>query len=52
MKYKADQEDIDLKKVLSLMPWWAKEKARRYRKQKKFAEKMFGPVIKQLKFDS
>ena len=34
------------------MKWWAKEKDRRYRKQKKFAQKMFGPLIKQLKIDS
>lgn len=30
------------------MKGWAKEKDRRYRKQKKFAEKMFGPVIRQI----
>jgi hypothetical protein len=32
--------------ALALMPAWVKEKAKRYREQKKFAEETFGPVVK------
>lgn len=52
MKIENDYKPINLKKTLKLMPLWAKEKDRRYREQKKFREKLFGPLIKQLKLDS
>ena len=39
---------INLKKTFALMPWWVKEKARRYRVQQKFAKKLFDPVVKQI----
>ena len=38
----------DLKEGLSKMVWWAKEKDRRYLTQKKFHEKVFKNVLKQL----
>ncbi len=41
----------NLKKTLAKMKWWAKEKDRRYIKQKKLAEKVFGPLIKRLGLD-
>ena len=42
------QEIKNLKKALSRMKSWAKEKDRRYREQKKFAKKIFGKVVKQI----
>ena len=52
MKKQPDYKPIDLKKTLAKMKWWAKEKDRKYLEQKKFAEKLFGRVIKQLGLDS
>ncbi|MEK6614944.1 MAG: hypothetical protein AABZ32_02360 [Bacteroidota bacterium] len=52
MKQKKEYNSINLKETLAKMQWWAKEKDRRYRKQKKLAEKVFGPLIKQLKLYS
>jgi hypothetical protein len=37
---------IDVERTLSLMPSWVKEKERRYRRQKKLSEKVFGTVWK------
>ena len=52
MKKGTAYEPIDLNKTLAKMKGWAKEKDRRYRQQKKFAEKMFGSLIKKLGLDS
>ena len=49
MKEELEYEPINLKKTLAKMKSWAKEKDRIYREQKKFAKKMFGPLIKKLK---
>jgi len=46
------KSERELKKTLSLMPMWIKEKARRYKKQKSIAEKVFGSLVKKLKIDS
>ena len=46
MEVSTEQRIRDIKRALKLMKWWAKEKDRRYRKQKKFAEKLFAPVVK------
>jgi hypothetical protein len=35
--------------ALDLVPAWVKEKAKRYREQKKFAEKTFGPIVKYIR---
>lgn len=52
MKKEQEYEPINLSRTLAKMQWWAKEKDRRYREQKKFAEKMFGSLIKKLGLDS
>lgn len=46
---KSESTDKDLLRALALMPWWVKEKERRYRRQKKLAEKVFGALVKKLK---
>lgn len=48
MNKTTDHIEIDVEKTLALMPAWVKEKARRYREQKKLAEKVFGPVVRQI----
>lgn len=48
MSLSAEKRVRELKEALALMPWWAKEKARRYQEQKKLAEKLFGPVVRQI----
>lgn len=52
MKTQPKHTPINLKKTLAEMLIYAKEKDRMYREQKKFAQKMFGPVIKKLKLNS
>ena len=52
MKREQEYKPIDLKQALSHMKSWAKEKDRRYLKQKKFAKKIFGHLIKKIGFDS
>ena len=52
MKKEPVYKPINLKRTLAQMKPWAKEKNRRYREQKKFAEKFFGHLLKQLGFDS
>lgn len=52
MKKEQEYQPINLKQTLAQMKFWAKEKDRRYREQKKFAEKMFGSLIKKLGLDS
>jgi hypothetical protein len=40
---------INVKEALKTMVWWIKEKDRRYQKEKKMREKLFGPLIKKMK---
>lgn len=51
MKKDSEYKPIDIKQTLAQMKSWAKEKDRRYREQKKFAEKIFGSLIKKLGLD-
>lgn len=52
MKKELKGTTSSLKKTLSKMKWWAKEKDRRFLEHKKLAEKVFGPLVKKLKLDS
>lgn len=52
MNKEPEHKPIDLKQTLSQMKSWAQKKDRRYREQKKFAEKIFGALIKKLGLDS
>lgn len=46
MKKNQKYPQINVAKALALIPLWIKEKDTKSQKQKKFAEKLFGPVIK------
>jgi hypothetical protein len=43
-----EKKTRSLKKTLSKMKWWAKEKDRRYKVQQKTARKAFGALVKKL----
>ncbi len=49
MKKRTSKETASLKKSLSKMKWWAKEKERRYKIQRRIAEKAFGKLVKELR---
>ena len=51
MRKEPEYKPINLKKTLAKMKKAAKEKDRWYREERKLAERVFGPVIKQLKLD-
>ena len=44
-----ERKTRSLKKTLSKMRWWAKEKDRRYKVKQKMAQKAFGAVVKKLR---
>lgn len=46
MKSNYKYQPINVEETLTLMPLWIKEKDKRYRKQKKLSEKLFGSVVK------
>lgn len=43
-----EYKPFNMKKTLARMKWWAKEKERRAKAQKKFHEKLFRPLIEKM----